>query len=340
MSDSGDTDTRPLPWQQELWTGWLRQLKAGRLPHAVLISGIAGLGKGHLADVFAQAVLCTAKPENRPCGQCKSCQLLKAGSHPDLRRVEPEEAGKAIKIAQVRELVDSLGGTAQQGGWKCVIIRPADAMNSHAANALLKSLEEPPGDTLMILVTSSPSQLMATLRSRCRQIQVLPPSREGALAWLEPRVGDRASELLAYAHGAPCAALAASEKDSLTGRREIFDFLLGLAGGQGGTVETAKAMQNFAGMEAVDQLLDLIGQLARGRLTGLTAEPLPEQWLIVLDRIDPQLLFRYRDKLIQAKGLLLSGANPNKQLLWEELMFDWQALAANRATPKSARPRL
>lgn len=329
-----------LPWQSDLWSDWLRQLRAKRLPHAVLITGLAGLGKRHLAEAFTQAVLCRDEGDYKPCSRCKSCQLISAGSHPDLRSIEPEEPGKGIKIGQIRELVSFLSGTAQQGGWKCVTIEPADAMNNHAANALLKSLEEPPGDTLIVLVSSKPGRLAATLRSRCQQIQVSPPSREEALTWLTPRVGQRANELLDYAHGAPFAALAANDSDQLTSRTKIIAALLELAQAQGSAVDVAKTIQSHSGLEAIDQLLTLLNQIAKVQLaTAVPPEP-GEQWRAVIQRIDKRLVFRFRDKLAHAKSLLLSGANPNKQLLWEELMFDWQALTAARAGSKSTRPAL
>jgi DNA polymerase III subunit delta' len=329
-----------LPWQEVIWTDWLRQLESKRLPHAMLISGPAGLGKRHLAEAFAQAVLCGSNGGSKPCGQCKSCQLLKAGSHPDFRIVEPEEIGKAIRIAQVRDLVNFLTSTSQQGGWKCVIIEPADAMNSHAANALLKSLEEPPGDTVLILVSSMHRRLMATLRSRCRQIQLRLPPREEALAWLEPRVGKGAEALLDYAHGAPCAALVASENNKLAGRADILASLSSLAQAQATPIDTAKIMQSQPELEAIDQLLAFLNLMAKARLaapdpSAVVAGP----WREIVQRVDSQLLFRYRDKLVQAKSLLLSGANPNKQLLWEELMFDWQALTVARGNIPRGAPR-
>lgn len=317
-----------LPWHGKLWSEWVRQLDSKRLPHAVLVSGLPGLGKAHLAESFIHAVLCRSESGRRPCGDCKACRLLAAGSHPDYRQIGPEEPGKAIKIDQIRALVKFLSATAQQGGWKCVIIDPADAMNNNSANALLKSLEEPPGDTLIVLVSAMPSRLAATLRSRCQLVQVKVPSREEALAWLETRVTGQAGALLDLAHGAPCAALKADQTGSLSDRTEILTSLLKLAEGQASTVDTAKTMQSHAGLEAMDQFLALLHNLARAQLGDSPQEFDDSQWLGIIQRMDKRLLFRFRDKLIHAKSLLLSGANPNKQLLWEELMFDWQALAA------------
>lgn len=325
----------PLPWHGALWSEWLRQMDSKRLPHAVLVSGLPGLGKRQLAESFIHALLCRAQGVAKPCGDCKGCKLLAADSHPDFRDIGPEEPGKAIKIDQVRELVGFLSGTAQQGGWKCVIIEPADAMNNNAANALLKSLEEPPGDTLIILVSAMPSRLAATLRSRCQQVQVKAPSREEALAWLEPQVEGRAEALLDHAHGAPCAALRASQTERLSDRADILADLLKLAEGQASTVHTAKAMQGHSGLEAMDQFLALLHRLAKAQLAERASpDCIDAQWQGIIERMDNRLLFRFRDKLIHAKTLLLSGANPNKQLLWEELMFDWQALVSlNTSSP-------
>lgn len=337
-----DQDSLPqvLPWQASQWADWQRQLHNGRLPHAVLITGLPGLGKGRLAKAFAQSALCV-DTNHRPCGRCKGCRLLAAETHPDLRMVEPQEVGKGIKIQQIRELMDFLGGTAQQGGWKCAIIEPADAMNGHAANALLKSLEEPPGDTLIVLVTAMPGRLMATLRSRCRHVQVKAPPRVEALEWLQPRVGHQADALLDYAHGAPCAALAANAEDRLAERDEILSILLAVAQARLTTPEAAKSIQSAGETEAVDQLLALIGRLLRAKLAGAEdGELFQGEWQGLLGRINPLQLFRFADNLAQAKNLLLGGANPNKQLLWEELLLEWQALAAARAMTKPARQLL
>lgn len=319
-----------LPWHRAPWADWQRQLNSGRVPHAVLVSGLPGLGKGRLARAFAHAILC-GDSRLRPCGRCKSCRLLAAGSHPDLRIIEPEQVGKAIKIAQIRELVEFLGGTAQQGGWKCAVIEPAEAMNSHAANALLKSLEEPPGDTLLVLVTPMPGRVMPTLRSRCRHLQVKAPSRDEALEWLQPRVGRQADALLDYAHGAPCAALAANEENRLAQREELVNALLGVSRGQFSVLDAAKSVQGLPERDMLDQLLVLITQMSRVRLASRGGDSsLGGDWQPVLVRVDSRHLFRFADKVNQAKNSLLSGANPNKQLLWEELMLDWQALTGSR----------
>ena len=115
----------PLPWQEDVWKDFSQALEYERLPHALLISGPNGIGKQRLATALAHRLLCTAEKHNYACGVCKGCQLLAAGSHPDLVLLEPPDAGKDILIGDIRKLISTLDKTAQQGGWKVAIIAPS-----------------------------------------------------------------------------------------------------------------------------------------------------------------------------------------------------------------------
>jgi DNA polymerase-3 subunit delta' len=159
---------------------------AGRLPHALLIHEAPGAGGDWLAAWAARMVLCS-NPADAPCGRCTSCQ--RTGQHPDLLSIHPLEESTQIRIEQIRELSAELALTAHQGGYKVAILSPADSMNRFAANALLKTLEEPPGGTLLILVASQPSRLPATILSRCQRVRVRAPERAEAVAWLEATRG-------------------------------------------------------------------------------------------------------------------------------------------------------
>jgi len=161
---------------------------AGRLPHALLIHEAPGAGGEWLARWAAGMVLCSSPREAAPCGRCMPCQRASQGQHPDLMMVQPVESSQ-IKIEQVRELSVELGLTAHQGGYKVGILSPADSMNRFAANALLKTLEEPPRGTLLILVASQPSRLPATILSRCQRVRLRAPDRGQAIAWLEATRG-------------------------------------------------------------------------------------------------------------------------------------------------------
>ena len=175
------------PWNEPILESLKR--RADTLPHALLIHGPQGVGKLKLAERVVQLLLCEAADAGRkPCGACDGCRWYLAGNHPDFRRVEPEalaapveaegeepastrkgKPSQEIKIDQVRELAGFLNIGSHRGRRRVALVHPADEMNAHAANALLKSLEEPPGDAMFVLVSHRPMRLLATIRSRCRR---------------------------------------------------------------------------------------------------------------------------------------------------------------------------
>lgn len=178
-----------------------------RLGHALLIHAAAGLGGELLGAWLARLVLCDVN-ESRPCGRCPSCQLFEAGTHPDFARVGRLEDALQIKIEQIRELAEKLALKSYRGGYKVAVVTDADSMNVNAANALLKTLEEPSAATLLVLCSVRPSQLPATIVSRCHRLEVALPKRSEALEWLQQHKAlDRWPELLAHAGGAPLRAL-------------------------------------------------------------------------------------------------------------------------------------
>lgn len=316
------TSIAPYPWQQELWQRLSTQLAEGRLGHALLFQGLSGLGQLEFAQQFAAAFLCQSENVDKPCEQCKSCRLFKAEGHPDFQLIEPEGAGKAIKVAQVRELLSSLEQTPQQGRGKCCILAPADAMNANSANALLKSLEEPPGRTLLILLTSAPARLPATIRSRCQNYSFTPPSHEEGVSWLRSRVGDQAELLLKRCQGAPLAAMEWFRDDRVNVESGLREALTALTEGRISALEAAKQLMEPPDPISIDFLLDCMHRAARQGYLVHEGDSLD----VALNAIDRALLFRFADKVLHVKSLLLSSANPNRQLLFEELMLDWSAM--------------
>lgn len=215
----------PYPWLQDIW-GQLQAVRSsGQLPHAIMFSGADGLGKYELALALAWSLLCKSPSgSGRPCGECSGCNLMAAGNHPDLTVIEPEDEGKAIKIDRIREFISQEAITAHAGGYKPVLIRPADAMNQAAANSLLKTLEEPVSGTIMILISANPSRLPATIRSRCRQITIQVPSKQLATEWLLALQPDSDPEvLLQTAAGSPLKALKMLDGESMELRHKLLD---------------------------------------------------------------------------------------------------------------------
>jgi len=135
--------------------------------HAYLFAGPAGVGKTTTALAYARALLCAHPVAGDACGKCRSCRQVAGGNHPDLFMLEPD--GASIKIEQVRAMLRRVTYRSYQGGRKVFIINPAEAMTADAANCLLKTLEEPPDDTVFILLTSQPQALLPTVLSRCQQ---------------------------------------------------------------------------------------------------------------------------------------------------------------------------
>jgi DNA polymerase-3 subunit delta' len=182
-------------------------LAAERLAHGLLIHEDPGAGGLDLARWIAQRVNCR-EPARAPCGECQECRWIDADQHPDVTRLSPEGESTQILIQSVRDLSADLALTAHARGYKVAIISPAEAMNHFAANALLKTLEEPPKRTLVLLVTSQPSRLLPTLRSRCSKLRLIAPSRVEAAAYLEAARGAGPwAEALAATGGGPFALL-------------------------------------------------------------------------------------------------------------------------------------
>ncbi|HKD52578.1 MAG TPA: DNA polymerase III subunit delta' [Steroidobacteraceae bacterium] len=197
------TPTIPAPpWLSAEMAALGGARESGRVPHALLIHEAPGAGGDWLAAWAAQLVLCT-KGGATPCGECPGCRRAAALQHPDLAWVRPLEESRQIRIEQVRELSADLALTSHAGGYKVGILTPADALNRFAANALLKTLEEPAPRTVLILVATQPSRLPPTILSRCQRLRVRAPERAAAVAWLNAARGkadwDAALEVLGEA---------------------------------------------------------------------------------------------------------------------------------------------
>ena len=263
-----------FPWQEGAWRQ-LQQLRE-RLPHAILFHGAEGIGKTQFAERFAQSLLCeTPAPDGHGCGQCASCGWFGQYGHPDYRRVrpevldedegaEPEEEGngkkaakapsKDIRIDQIRALADFMNISTHRQGKRVITLYPAEALNAASANALLKTLEEPPPQTMFLLVSNSLDRLLPTILSRCRKFALALPTRGEALAWLVAQEVKDADVWLAEQGGAPLAAYAVSQTDA---REGMDDFLRQLAQpGIDSALKTADRLQKTP-------VVDLVAWLQR-----------------------------------------------------------------------------
>jgi DNA polymerase-3 subunit delta' len=330
-----------LPWHQDLWEQVQRRRRAGRLPHALLLAGPAGLGKGLFARRLARALLCDRPgADGEACDQCRGCRLFRAGSHPDYRMVRPEEDGKIIKVDQIRELGAFLGYTAQYGGRKIALLEPADRLNVNAANSLLKTLEEPPGDSLLLLVTAQPARLPATVRSRCQRIGFDLPAATAAVSWLAARVEDglEPAVLLAVAGGAPLMALAHADGAGWHRRRELFENYAQVLAGR---ADPVRAAENWTRGDLAENLRWLVSWHVDLIRLKMTSEPprlgnpdlrsALRRWA---DQQTPRALFDRLDAVIRLHALCAT-TQVNAQWLLEAFLGDSaEGQAMNGLSPR------
>lgn len=207
------------PWNVALWKSL--EMPRRLLPRSLLLTGPWGVGKSAFAQHLAQALLCRhPAADGQACGSCQSCHLYAGDNHPDFRLVQEagaedeadEEEGtkgrataaaRWIRVDQIRDLGQLLALRPHLGGRRVILIRPADRLNANAANALLKTLEEPPEDTHFLLVSAVPGRLPATILSRCVQLRFHLPAATDAVAWLADQGGGQAALALAQAGFAP-----------------------------------------------------------------------------------------------------------------------------------------
>lgn len=173
-----------IPWLRPLQQSLAEAVDQDRLGHAVLIQVDPGLGGEWLATWISARLFCSSGNATAPCGQCVDCRRVSAGEQPDLLRLSPIEESKEIRIDQVREMAAELALTGHGRGRKVALITPAGRLNRNAANALLKTLEEPAGNSLLLLVSGEPSRLPATVLSRCTRVGVPVPSTDELVSWL------------------------------------------------------------------------------------------------------------------------------------------------------------
>ena len=204
-----------------------RSIAAGRVAHAYLFEGVAGCGRRTTALALIQTLFCSAAVHGDACGVCPSCRKMAAGTHPDIQRLEPLPDKRDITIEQVRELQQALALRPFEAGRKACLIEPAERMSQGAANALLKTLEEPPGHAVMILLSTQADLLLPTIRSRCQHLRFSPLDRD-ALTELLVRDGlerQRALELAALADGSLEQARLLDNDDAGTVRSELLQVL-------------------------------------------------------------------------------------------------------------------
>lgn len=326
-----------FPWQTQQWQQLWRSQREQRLPHALLFAGAAGTGKAIFADSFARALLCqqvaSRSDEEREmasyCNICHACRLIAGRVHPSVLFVEPEKEGQAIKVDQIRAVSDFINQSSLQGEYRIVVIHPAHDMNANAANALLKTLEEPSSGSIIILISSQFAHLPATILSRCQRILFPRPHTEKALDWLQSQLTDKTLDpklLLQLAHGAPLAALRLVEDNMLALRENLFQILYLLSQKQADPIQAAAEWHAHASLQLLDFILSWVMDLLRLQLSVVT-DVINKDYAKQLTELKNQTHLRHNTKwmeyLQQLRGQLSNGVNLNKQLMLESVFIRW-----------------
>ncbi len=303
-----------LPWQQPVWQRVLRQRAGSRLAHSYLLAGPRGIGKVAFARAVAALRLCREPEQDMPCGRCKACRLWQSGSHPDFLMVTPEREGGQLRIEQVREVGDFVQSTAAYAGSaRVVVLAPAEALGTGAANALLKSLEEPPGDSLFLLVSHLPGAVLATLRSRCQPLLMPTPDANESLSWLASQLG----------------AADASEAAALAPDRPLLALEMWHAGVPALHAELKQAAGRLAepGVDVPALARDLgkhnpvhVVQFVESSVASCVRRLVCEQPAESRDWLD------FYQWLIEIRRQLTGSGNPNVQLTLETLLFRWSEM--------------
>lgn len=321
------------PWFDGQWQRVLKLFNDQRLPHALLLNGMPGIGKVRLAEAIAGYVMCHQPLHDKACGECRSCQLLNSSGHPDLYFLQPEAPGKAIKVDQVRQLTEFMHNTSQQGGYRVVLLEPAEAMNTSAANALLKTLEEPGRDTLLILITHQLGQVMPTIKSRCQRLDCHLPDTKVASSWLAAELEidtDAAHKLLNIVHGAPIAGLTFKQEGLQALRADFLTALRDLLRQKVTPFEVASQFSKADTELLLSWLHGLLADITRILMTQNNDMIRNVDMLKMLSGVakhtTPEKVFALSD-FVQSECLgLQRRQNPNKQLLLERTLIDWTTL--------------
>lgn len=319
------------PWLQEQWQRVWSQVQTEKLPHAMMFAGVKGLGKFEFANTLAAAMLCPeVSLQGEPCGVCHDCRLLAGDVHPNLLKVRPEKPGQAIKIDQVREANEFALQSSLRGKSRFIIFEPADQLNVNAANALLKTLEEPSQGAYLFLVCHQSGLLPATIRSRCQQWHFTTPPSTTALTWLETQsiqVSLPLSVLLNLAHGAPLSALALAKEGVWESRQQFYDALFSLARHQGDALASAAKFQKeeltWLLQLSLSYVMDILKVKSGVLLPSITNTDRENDVKTLVSQTRLSLLADFMAQCSVWQKQLYIGLQLNKTLILEALFYQW-----------------
>jgi len=320
------------PWQQGSWSNLSQGRQNNHIPHALLLTGPEHCGKLDFARVLAKSLLCEARDitSQFACNQCKSCSLFEAGSHPDYTSVHLAEKKSQIVVDQIRALNEFVYLSRSYAGSRVVIISPVDRLNINAANSLLKTLEEPPEKTVLILVSANPSELIPTIRSRCQLLHLPQPTLEQASQWLTGQVLENPiDELLTAATGKPMLAKQLDEGERLATRKQLATDILKLLRGNLSLINVAKTWEKTPKTDLLDWQLQWVQSMIRSNYLGegeVTDTISPHLYLLMRQSVGN--LWELYDGLMELKSHVHTSLSP--LLFTENMLLLWQNQSLSR----------
>lgn len=318
-------ETACYPWQRQQWQHLLSLKIKQQMPHALLLVGYRGLGKLSFAQNLAKTLLCT-QGQSESCNICRDCYLYEVASHPDYNLLSPQAEATAIKIDEIRRLILIANQTPQQAASKVIVIEPAEAMNMAAANALLKTLEEPPGKTHFLLVSHQLNQLPATIRSRCQIIRFSAPTFEDGCAWIKQQGKQQHNIelMLSLADHSPLLAMQLMQTTYLEQRNELLADLERLIMTNVSLVGIAEQWLKKDYKLIIKLLLNFIVDMIRLKsqlnLGYITNKDIVVSLQTLASSFEQASLYVLLDKLYHLRQLLMGTANINPQLLLEDFL--------------------
>jgi DNA polymerase-3 subunit delta' len=311
------------PWLAPQIEQLRRARAANRFPTGLLIHDERGAGGDALARFAAQLALC--REPDAPCGHCRDCRMFAVAQHPDYIALHPIEDSKFIRIEQIRELSEQLVLTAHAGDATVALLAPADSLFPNAADALLKSLEEPRAGVTLILVSANPSRLPATILSRCLRLRVATPARTASIAWLERVKGPGPwATVLEVLGDAPFEALTADPAELARLKAETDR---SLSDALAGRMDISATAERWSRAESMGLRLACLETWITARIDGVAAAPrqsselrssahLPES----ASDMNIAVLLRLLDGIYELRRLRLTSINRSlalEQLLWQ-----------------------
>ncbi|MCA3056713.1 MAG: DNA polymerase III subunit delta' [Rhodocyclaceae bacterium] len=334
-----------LSWQKQPLSELIA--RGEKLPHALLIHGRSGVGKIEFARALAQSLLCESPQDGFACGECPACGWFREGNHPDFRELLPEsmldeastdevaadaddkdkKKSREIKIDQIRAIADFMMLSTHRDGYRVLLVHPAEAMNIAAANALLKTLEEPAARTVILLVSDQLGRLLATIRSRCQRVLVPAPDTQTALAWLNTQGMSNAENALAAAAGAPLDAIAFGNADYQSARLAFvatlaepdFDYVLSAQNFEKTDLPSLLGWMQTWTNDLIRQ--KMLGQINHHRDHARAVEKIARN-------IDLPKVFRFESELRQSRRLINHPLNT--RLLLEQLFIAYKQAISSR----------